>query len=83
MHQELEEVQPNSLWGDIKHVILKEVRDNVSKKQITKKSPWLYPVQQSILHEIGGKPKLLKTQSHIRSSMQSFKSKQKGTKKLI
>ena len=41
MHEELEEVEPNCLWEDVKHSILKEAHDNVPKKQIAKKSPWL------------------------------------------
>ena len=38
MHKELEKVEPNCLWEDIKHAISKKALDNVPKRQITKKS---------------------------------------------
>ena len=41
MYEELEEVDPNYLWEDTKHAILKETHDKVPKEQITKKVPWL------------------------------------------
>ena len=41
MHEELEKVEPNCLWEDIKHAIMTQAHDNVPKKQITKTSPWL------------------------------------------
>ena len=41
MHEELKGVEPNCLWEDIKHAILKEAPDNVPEKQRTKKSSWL------------------------------------------
>ena len=79
MHEELEEVEPNCLWEDIKHAIMTQAHDNVPKKQIAK-TCYGYPVQQSILLKIGEKPKLLEIQNHIRSSVQSFKTKQDATK---
>ena len=41
IYDELEEVEPNCLWKDIKHAMLKEAHDSVPKKEITKKSSWL------------------------------------------
>ena len=75
MHEELEEVEPNCLWKDIKHAILREAHDNFSKKQITKKSPWLSSIAINIARDrqIDG----VGDSNHIKSSMRSFKSKKR------
>ena len=54
MRDELEDVESNCLWEDIKRAILNEACQNIPRKHTTSKSPWLSSEAISIAREKRG-----------------------------